>query len=222
MPAASIRQLAVCLALAGLAGGCMSYRLGDALSPDDPDYPRENRAAVHHVEVRGKLPPAVEPRLFAQYVASRDEGCKWAPTLIAGAFEGAIFRISLPVPLVIARDGDQFQSRFTVDRFEPGRCGWRFVGVTAAPAKGRLASLGNTIVRNMIGYENRIKPARYSNAEDTPVVWRCRFSDLADLKEGESMFACAQWSRANMSKQEHLLTSASRRVRLDFEDLDAK
>lgn len=200
---------------------CTSARIGETLSPDDPDFPRVNPAAVRTVEIRGRVAPTLQLRLFANYVATNSEGCSWTPTLITGAFEGASFLIGHSEPLAIVRDGERFSARFTVDRFEPGRCGWTFGGVSAAVSKGVLRSVQGLVVRNASERPGSGKDTWYSNARDTPVVWRCRFSPLADAREGEERFACGEMRQEHRSKDEHRLTATARVVEFVVIDLES-
>jgi hypothetical protein len=45
------------------------------------------------------------------------------------AGSGTTFPYSATIPIVLQPDGDGYRGTFTVDRFQPGRCGWHFGGV---------------------------------------------------------------------------------------------
>src|SRR5688500_8667809 len=101
-------------------------RIGSKLSPSDPDYPLENQSPKRIVEVFGRVPAAVRLELFAGYATSNKPGCLYTGTLWSASGPAPI---GLATQLVISRSEESYTTTFAIDRFHPGRCEWKFLGV---------------------------------------------------------------------------------------------
>ena len=218
----SFAPLVLVSVVVAFVAGCTTARIGSDLSSSDPDYPVENSSPTRIIDIHGMLPSSLDVKLTANYGATKREGCEYTPTFIAGAVEGVFFPICLGVPLTISRDGERFSARLIVDRFKPGRCGWEFLGVSAQVSKGETVSLANLIVRNLRGRISDNNESWVANSQHTPVVWRCRFSRLADLRKGTLAFACGEDARKNRDKHRHLLNAESKTVEVKFIDLESQ
>ena len=222
MPHTRTSLLLLTLFIASLTG-CTTARIGSYLSPSDLDYPVENASPTRIVTIHGMLSPSLDIKLTAHYSATKYEGCRYTPTFIAGAIEGATFPIGLGMPLKISREREKYSTVFMVDRFQRGRCEWIFTSVSAEVSKAGLASFANNIVLN-IGNRQPYNQENWwgSNSMDTAVVWRCRFSQLANRPKEIAMFVCDEEARKHQDKNQHLLNSATKTIEANFIDLESQ
>lgn len=203
--------------------GCVSARIGDVLSSNDPDYPVEKPSPERIVELYGKLPSSLELKLTANYRATTFEGCRYAPTRVASVIEGVSFPIEMRVPLILSRGEGAYSTAFIVDRYQPGRCGWRFSDISAEVSKaGKGSSIANNVVFNAMDRQPAIQETWGYNSQNTPVVWRCRFSKLTDLSTGMRLFVCGGYIQGHKDKYQHLLNADSKRVEINFIDLESQ
>ena len=201
--------------------GCvpLTTRIGSQLAQTDPDYPQENPRVGHVIELYGTVPIGINLGLDAVYMAQHRPGCLMTPTYMTGAVSGAFAPLHLSLPLDIKRDGENFSAMVVVDKFVLGRCGWDLLKVNAKLTKHELQSLpGELLVKKpLLGMLGE------ANSENIPIIWRCRFNQLANLPKNYQAFACytPEGERSvKKYKHTHLINVADRAVQAHFLDLD--
>lgn len=231
----------ICAIFSGLLSGCTTTHISKTLAPSDASQPYGNPFPKHIVTIHGAVSKSLNIKLSAYYITTNPSpACQSTPTYTAGAIEGAIFPSQVSVPLTISRSGNKFSAQFIVDYFLPGLCEWRFSDVSAEVSKNSLVSIPNRVIINIpkkktnpFGNPNTgifhitdnspsSKETWGYNSRNTPVVWRCRFSRLVHLRNGDRRFACDEDVEKHKSKYQQLLNSTTNSVEVDFIDLESQ
>jgi hypothetical protein len=102
------------------------------IHPGDPDYPVTNPHPSHAITIEASIPPALSVSISAIYSASPSAGGTMgsgtACERTVGLAVTAPFFIREPVRLV--KQNQFFTAAVPIDGFLPGRCKWRFGGLT--------------------------------------------------------------------------------------------
>jgi len=108
------------------AGAVRQEPMGPA--PGTPGYPVTNPNARQTLHISGVLPSTLPIQLFAAYQSAAqytESPCgRWAPA--AGV--GFPLLVLMPIDTSESRAGF-YDATVLVDKFEPGKCGWRFHGI---------------------------------------------------------------------------------------------
>jgi hypothetical protein len=93
----------------------------------EPNYPQRNPNPARVVSITGTIPPDLQIKFLAHYGASRIEGHESCYRNIA---LGPTFPLHLVEPLDDVRTASAFKISVSVDKYQPGKCGWTldFVG----------------------------------------------------------------------------------------------
>lgn len=109
---------------------------GGNVKPQDKDYPQENPTPAKFLSLHGTIDPSLDIDFRVQWYAENPK-CQYAVSHVAGVYN----RYTAWSPLVISRQGAQFSARVPVDGVLPGRCQWRFGGVTFGGRTGYRTGL---------------------------------------------------------------------------------
>lgn len=90
--------------------------------PGDPDYPADNPHASALVEFTATVPSTLHPVFSTAYLASA-RACQ---RTIGG---GVQTPLGFDAPLHLTQSQNTYRGTFAIDRFQPGNCEWRFVGM---------------------------------------------------------------------------------------------
>jgi hypothetical protein len=122
---------------AGILGLCsiMSCR-GENVKPGDRDYPQENPNPTKFLSIHGTIDTLLDLDFRIEW-HSENAQCQYAISRIAGAYTW----YTAWSPLIAARQGTQFTARVPIDGVLPGRCQWRFAGVTFGGHTGYRSGL---------------------------------------------------------------------------------
>lgn len=208
-------------------------------SCEDKLSPQLNPDPKHVVRIVGRMPASLEAELRARYAITRqDRAC--TPGLLpqwgAGTERG-----SRSETLAIKRSGDYYETDFVVDKYLPGKCGWRFDGVGASVVRNGnqhdIDVMSRPLIEGRAFYDPDYQSAcigldretcqRIGNSLDTPVVVPCMLSvrsvplpPPAEPSDGASNLLCTSFEYHH--KREHLLKPATKQVQIDFYDLETE
>lgn len=104
--------------------------------PGDGDYPRPNPQPEKFLLLHGSIDEALDINFRVEWYANNPK-CRYATSFLEGAYAG----YTAWTPLAVARQGATFSGHVPVDGVVPGRCDWRFGGVTFGGATGFRTSL---------------------------------------------------------------------------------
>ncbi len=93
------------------------------LNPGDFGYPATNSAPKLVIPLTLSGPDWVQMQLHANYISDTSFLCGHV-NILAGHFPD-----SVSVPINMTRAGDEYRGNIVVDRFNPGRCHWRFLDI---------------------------------------------------------------------------------------------
>ena len=111
-----------------LAGGSVWAQVVPVPDPTAPNTLPVNPNAHAQIRISGVMPHSLAIRLFATYISttplSKNPCGEWV--------RGGDFSIPLAVtiPLDVTRSGDSYEATALADKFEPGKCGWHFYGIS--------------------------------------------------------------------------------------------
>jgi hypothetical protein len=111
-----------------LAGGSAWAQLVPVPDPTAPNTLPVNPNAHAQIRISGGMPHTLAIRLFATYLSttplSKNPCGEWV--------KGGDFSIPLAVtiPLEVARSGDAYEAMVLADKFDLGKCGWHFYGIS--------------------------------------------------------------------------------------------
>lgn len=127
----------LCFWVAGVAGLCAIMGChGENVSRGDRDYPRENPNPAQFLSLHGTIDSSLDIDFRIEWYAANPE-CRYATSRLEGAYTS----YTAWAPLVTSRQGDQFSARVPIDGVLPGRCQWRFGGVTFSGHTGYRTAL---------------------------------------------------------------------------------
>jgi hypothetical protein len=106
------------------------------VQPRDRDYPQQNPLPTKFLLIRGTIDPSLTIHFNIAWQAENPQ-CQYTVSRLAGAYA----QYSAGGPLAIARDGAVFSARVPIDGVLPGRCKWRFGGVSFAGPTGYYTPL---------------------------------------------------------------------------------
>ena len=149
------------------------------MEPGEIDYPKENPNPNRIVELSITNPDSVEYELRSVYEAPKSTNCEYVVNVLEGATAG--FGVSLPTTFVHGVDGID-RAQVVIDKYMPGRCGWKFSRLVLVVLKGGKKSLGHTILDNPSSVsffgaryrEGLLKDKRATNESD--VILECNLS----------------------------------------------
>jgi len=220
------------LLLLGIVG-CQQIRQTEKAPKLNPD-PKQV------VRITGRIPPSLEIRMSASYSIDNihtrtgpahtevvDEACR--PTLKFGMIPMDPGEYSRSEELKIERNGDRYETRFVVDRYLAGRCGWQFDGIGASVAKDRNYSQIVTLPRQVAlnsPYAEGGWPCPHawastcpavSNPDPTPVIVRCEM--YASKESGKRPSLMCQGYEKIAYKKTHYVTPQTKEMAVDFYDV---
>lgn len=197
--------------------------------PGNAEYPELNPHPKHVVQVSGTIAPTLDVKFSAHYESdSLDKGCWQNAPLWKGGGEKYMGEW-----LELKREADRYSTSFVVDKFLPGRCDWRLIGISAVVVrKGNSEDVDSHVVIegrqfhepelplcSSDGDENicegeRAKRLSNSN-DDIPVQMRCRIVPPNEAISGDGGFSCHDlWDDGY--KKSHYLKPHTRNVRIDI------
>lgn len=225
------RRLMAALLLPGIVG-CQQIRQTEKASQLNP-HPQQA------VRITGRIPPSLEIRMFALYSIDRihtrtgpahtevvDEACR--PTLKFGMIPIDPGEYSRSEELKIERNGDRYETRFVVDRYLPGRCGWQFDSIGTAVAKDGKRSEAvtlqtQTVFKATSASTPNCDPAwndacpSVGNSDPTPVIVRCEM--YASKESGKRPSLMCQGYEKIPYKKTHYVTPQTKEMAVDFYDV---
>lgn len=115
--------LLMCLTVALLLTACKTATT-ENVKTGDGDYPQTNPNPSRFMNLHGTIKGALDIRFKIGWTASSG----------ACQFYNAETKKTLPysviLPLDIMRDGEEFSAQVAADGILPGRCGWKFSGIS--------------------------------------------------------------------------------------------
>ena len=121
----------------------------------EPHYPERNPKPIRTVSITGAIPQNLQIKFLARYAATQgNEACNRNMPLGPG------FPLHLVEPLDDVRDGANYKISVTVDKYQPGECGWALVFV------GYQLLDKDPILDREEGFETGGVPIAYFSQED--------------------------------------------------------
>jgi hypothetical protein len=220
------RPLLLVLLFLGL-GSCQSE--DRPVRPGDAEYPEPNPNPTHVVRVSGTIAPTLDVKFSAHYESdSLDKGCWQNAPLWKGGGEKYMGEW-----LELKRGADRYSTSFVVDKFLPGRCDWRLIGISAVVARkdDPNDASGDVVIEGRRFDQSDTAPQcpswtlptckedrarRLTNPNDEiPVEMRCRMMLPSETINGKGGFSCQDlWDDGY--KKRHLLKPHTRSVRIDI------
>jgi hypothetical protein len=158
--------------LIGLLGLCSIAGCGTNVAPGDWDYPVNNPAPKQFLSVHGTMDPSLDIDFRTDW-RSENPHCQY----ICAWSEAGPFTYTARTALPITQQGDKFSARVSVDGVLPGRCQWRFAGVTF---DGRTGFRTELIATNSY-------PLRPGQSPNGVAVLHCKWTTyIADGQRGIS------------------------------------
>jgi hypothetical protein len=109
---------------------------GGNVKPGHADYPEPNPAPKSFLFLHGTIDAPLDIDFRIQWHAEAPQ-CQYATSRIEGAYSW----YTAWSPLTVARQGTSFSARVPIDGMLPGRCQWRFGGVTFGGKAGYRTAL---------------------------------------------------------------------------------
>ena len=135
----------------------------------EPNYPQRNPNPSRTISIAGAIPQNLHIKFLAYYAASqRNESCIRSMPLTSG------FPLHLVEPLDDVRTASTYKVSVTVDKYEPGECGWTldFVGYQLLDEDRDIVEDGFERGGEIIVYFSR--PDDLPSAGNSPNSWRGR------------------------------------------------
>jgi hypothetical protein len=137
----------------------------------EPNYPRRNPNPSRTVSISGRIPQNLQIKFFAYYAASRILGYD-------ACYRGTVgptIPLHLAEPLDAERDASSYRLLVTVDKYQPGECGWVLDAVgyqllDKDPVLDREEGFETGGVKIVNFYQGDKLPA----ANNSPMYWRGR------------------------------------------------
>lgn len=104
---------------------CAAACYGANVQPGDRDYPQKNPTPTQFLFLHGTIDSSLDINFRIEWV-SDIQRCRYATSIIQGAYTW----YSASFPIDVARENTKFSARIPIDGVLPGRCQWRFSGVT--------------------------------------------------------------------------------------------
>lgn len=219
-------MLPVLLLMSGLAS-CQAE--DGPVRPGDAEYPELNPHPKHVVQVSGAIAPTLDVKFSVHYESdSLDKGCWQNAPLWKGGGEKYMGQW-----LELKREADRYSTSFVVDKFLPGRCDWRLIGISAVVARkdDPNDASGGVVIEGRQFHEPELplcssdddenicedeRAKRLSNSDDgIPVQMRCRMMLPSETINGNGGFSCLDlWDDGY--KKSHYLKPYTRNVRIDI------
>lgn len=109
---------------------------GANVKPGDQDYPQQNPTPKNFLLLHGTIDAALDIDFRVQWHTEKPN-CRYATSRLEGAYTW----YTAWTPLAISRQGATFSAHIPIDGVLPGRCDWRFGGVTFGGATGYRTGL---------------------------------------------------------------------------------
>jgi hypothetical protein len=152
---------------------------GRNVQPGDRDYPAVNPTPTQFLHVHGSMDAALDLNFHVNWRAQSAD-CRYASSWIEGVFSP----YTAWTPLALDRKGDSFSIQVPIDGVLPGRCGWRFDGVSFGGPIGFRTTLIATNSRPLLPGQSPNGIARL----------RCKWMTEPGNVEGERGLRCS-WPR---------------------------
>lgn len=194
--------------------------------PGDAEYPELNPNPTHVVQVSGAIAPTLDVRFSVHYESdSLDKGCWQNAPLWEGGGEKYMGE-----RLEVEREGERYRTRFVVDKFLPGRCGWRLIGVSAVVVRKNDDETSSRVVieaREFNQPEPPLCPSeteacedegaklQFNSSDGISVQMRCRTVLPSEAISGNGGFSCQDLWDASY-KLTHALKPHTRNVQIDI------
>jgi hypothetical protein len=153
-----------------LIGGCTHLGTFEVV-PGSSKYPEANPGTRRVVLIRGTIAPPLTMTMSTIYRSMVAKDCWTSAWFSAGEFEGAPQPLRVAVPMSVTRDGNSFSAAIEVNRFLPGKCGWRFASVEVLVSNGPLSAGPESIIQP---YDPISGESKMANSSQDPVILRCR------------------------------------------------
>ncbi len=223
-----------CLLCLPVLAACQSTQpLGRIVTPSDIEDsdPPLNPDPKHIIRLHGRAPATLDFRFRIGFASTNPEGDCWNHE---GFWEGGGEKV-WSYDLYPVRKGESWEADFVVDRYLPGRCGWRIgasVMLVVAPydrPEGKSVLGGaRTVIGDARGWDetaSQCRPGmrncddarrlRVQNADESiPVQVHCRWRVGKDAI-GDDMFTCNEFARY---KTLHYVKDHTRRIQIDLYD----
>lgn len=122
------KACATLLLLALLASGCASAQAVPVPDPTAPNTLPVNPNAHEQIRISGVMPHTLAIRLFATYESTTPDTKNPCGRWLKGAADSV--PLGVTIPLDVAQHGGSYEATALVDKFEPGKCGWHFYGIS--------------------------------------------------------------------------------------------
>jgi Domain of unknown function (DUF4124) len=113
----------------GQVAAAVEAQKPSVLKPGDADYPEEAAKPTRVIPLVVTGHDGADMRFNAEWV-SDEKLCGHQVGL------GGYFPYSLTFPVAMTPSGDDYRGSIVVDRFKPGKCGWRFTSLSYGIAEG--------------------------------------------------------------------------------------
>ena len=236
-PCPKLRCALAIVLLPALAACQSAEPLGRIVTPAEVRSidPPLNPDPKHIIRLYGRAPETLDFRFRIAFASTSQEGDCWNH---AGFWEGGGNK-AWRYDLLPVRKGEYWEADFVVDRYLPGRCGWRIAAsanIVVAPAEaarwdrrkrasgtkvfgvvGDARSRDETAPRCRPGMHNcdEARNRRMANADDSiPVQVHCRIRPLEE-RISDTFFFCNEFADYKIM---HYAKNHTRRIRIDLYD----
>jgi hypothetical protein len=145
------------------------------VKPGDRDYPQENPQPTKFLLLHGKIDATLDLNFRINWRATNPR-CAYVVSWIAGAFPP----YSAWNPLIVDRRDNSFSVQVPIDGVLPGRCEWRFDGVSFGGPSGFRTTL---VAANSL-------PLRPGQSPNGVALLRCGWKTEPGNVEGERGIRC--------------------------------
>jgi hypothetical protein len=200
----------------GQVAAALEAQKPSVLKPGDADYPEEAAKPTRVIPLVVTGHDGADMRFNAEWV-SDEKLCGHQVGL------GGYFPYSLTVPVAMTPSGDDYRGSIVVDRFKPGKCGWRFTSLSYGIAEGVQNALALPADHDDSAVHQREFWCYRVRFEDKP-LHNCE--DLALLKWSNAMRAVSpeflsQFSHQQLSDSRPLkITTQTQEIRVSLHDLN--
>jgi hypothetical protein len=130
MKQGAVTCVAAIIAAVALLSGCDLGGRSENIKPGEADYPVENLQPTRVLHLVAIVPQLLPVHFLMGYVASKSGGPMQSGTACSYSVGlGPARQYSINASPQLTRVGDTYTANIVVDRYESGRCGWRFARI---------------------------------------------------------------------------------------------
>jgi hypothetical protein len=201
----------------GQIAAALEAQKPSVLKPGDADYPEELGRPTQTIPLIVSGPDGADMRFQTTYVSD-------AKLCGHQVGFGGYMAYTLQFPVILTKSGDSYRGSIALDRFKPGKCGWRFSSVGYAMGDGVQNALALPANHDDPGVPKREFWCYRVTYENKP-LHACE--DLALLRWSNAMRAVSREFLAQFSHQQQSdvpiikVTSQTREIDVVLHDLNA-